>query len=57
MKLSRFRPALYALLCSAGFLHADVVTLKDGKRLDGNILSETPTSIRMRESANAVRGS
>jgi hypothetical protein len=48
MKLSRFRPALCALLCSAGFLHADVVTLKDGKRLEGNILSETPTSIRMR---------
>jgi hypothetical protein len=48
MKLSRFRPALCALLCSAGFLHADVVTLKDGKKLEGNILSETPTSIRMR---------
>ena len=48
MKLSRFRPALCALLCSAGFLQADVVTLKDGKKLEGNILSETPTAIRMR---------
>ncbi len=48
MKLSLFRPALLALICSAGFLHADVVTLKDGKKLEGNILSETPTVVRMR---------
>jgi hypothetical protein len=48
MKLSHFRPALYALICSAGFLHADIVTLKDGKKLEGNILSETPAAIRMR---------
>ncbi len=46
MKLSR--SALCALLCSAGFLQADVVTLKDGKKLEGNILSETPTAIRMK---------
>ena len=46
MKLSR--SALCALLCSAGFLHADIVTLKDGKKLEGNILSETPTAIRMK---------
>ncbi len=48
MKLSRYQSAVFALACSAGFLHADVVTLKDGKKLEGNILSETPTSIRMR---------
>jgi hypothetical protein len=49
MKLSRYQSAILALTCcSAGFLHADVVTLKDGKKLEGNILSETPTSIRMR---------
>lgn len=48
MKSSRFRPALYALLCSAGFLHADVVTLKDGKKLEGNIISEGPEGIRMK---------
>lgn len=48
MKLSRLQSALFALVCSAGFLHADVVTLKDGKRLEGNILSETPQAIRMR---------
>jgi hypothetical protein len=36
------------LICSAGFLQADVVTLKDGKKLEGNILSETPAAIRMR---------
>ena len=48
MKLSCFRSVLLALVCSTGFLHADIVTLKDGKRLEGNILSETPTAIRMR---------
>lgn len=48
MKLSRSPSVVLALACSAGFLHADIVILKDGKKLDGNILSETPTSIRMR---------
>lgn len=48
MKLSRLQPALIAFLCSAGFLHADVVVLKDGKRLEGNITAENPTSIHMR---------
>jgi len=48
MKLSRYQSVVFALASSAGFLHADVVTLKDGKKLEGNILSETPTSIRMR---------
>ncbi|MEZ5387438.1 MAG: PTPDL family protein [Prosthecobacter sp.] len=48
MKSSHFRPSLIALLCSAGFLQADIVTLKEGKKLEGNILSENETSIRMR---------
>jgi len=48
MKLSRYQSVVYALACSAGFLHADVVTLKDGKKLEGNITAETPTSIHMR---------
>ncbi|MFC5455438.1 PTPDL family protein [Prosthecobacter fluviatilis] len=48
MKLSRYQCVFLALASSAGFLHADIVTLKDGKKLEGNILSETPTSIRMR---------
>ena len=48
MKLSRYQSAVFALACSAGFSHADVVTLKDGKKLEGNILSETPVAIRMR---------
>ncbi len=48
MKSSHFRPSLFALLCSAGFLQADIVTLKEGKKLEGNILSENETSIRMR---------
>ncbi|MDP1590596.1 MAG: PTPDL family protein [Prosthecobacter sp.] len=48
MKLSRLRLVLLALACSAGFLHADIITLKDGKKLEGNILSETPEVVRMR---------
>ena len=48
MKLSRYQSVVFAFASSVGFLHADVVTLKDGKKLEGNILSETPTSIRMR---------
>lgn len=53
MKLSRFRPALIAFLCGAGFLHADVVVLKDGKRLEGTITAENPTSVHMRYKATA----
>ena len=48
MKLSRYQSVVYALACSAGYLHADIVTLKDGKKLEGNITAETPTSIHMR---------
>ena len=48
MKLSRYQSVVYALACSAGCLHADIVTLKDGKKLEGNITAETPTSIHMR---------
>ena len=48
MKLSRFQPAFIALLCSAGFLHADIVVLKDGKRLEGTITDEKPDKIHMR---------
>jgi len=48
MKLSRYQSVVYALACSAGLSHADIVTLKDGKKLEGNITAETPTSIHMR---------
>ncbi|MCB1279619.1 PTPDL family protein [Prosthecobacter sp.] len=48
MKLSRIRSAFVLIACSAGFLHADVVTLKDGRKLEGNILSESADAIRMR---------
>lgn len=47
MKLSRFRSVLLALACSAGLLHADIVVLKDGKRLEGSITAETPQSVKM----------
>lgn len=48
MKLSRYQSVVLAFAASAGFSHADVVTLKDGKKLEGNITAETPTSIHMR---------
>ena len=48
MKLSRFRLVLIALACSAGLLRADIVVLKDGKRLEGSITAENPQSIHMR---------
>lgn len=47
MKLSRSHSVLLALACGAGFLHADIVVLKDGKRLEGNITAETPQSVKM----------
>ncbi|WP_395742224.1 PTPDL family protein [Prosthecobacter sp.] len=48
MKLSRTPSVVLALACSVGFLNADTVTLKNGTKLEGTILSETPQSIRMK---------
>lgn len=48
MKLSRSRIVLLALLCGTTILQADILILKNGTKHEGNILSETPTSIRMR---------
>lgn len=48
MKLSRLHSAFLALVCSAGFAQADIVVLKDGKRLEGNITAENPQAIHMR---------
>jgi len=48
MKLSRLHPAFLALVCSIGFVRADIVVLKDGKRLEGSITAENPQAIHMR---------
>ncbi|MBL9132616.1 MAG: hypothetical protein JNG86_15530 [Verrucomicrobiaceae bacterium] len=48
MKLSRLQIALVLSLASAGILHADLVLLKDGKQLEGTILEETATGVRMK---------
>lgn len=48
MKLSRLHSVFLALVCSAGFVRADIVVLKDGKRLEGSITAENPQAIHMR---------
>ncbi|MDZ4288621.1 MAG: PTPDL family protein [Prosthecobacter sp.] len=48
MKSSRIRLALLALLCGTASLHADILILKNGSRVEGNILQESPEAIRMK---------
>jgi LPXTG-motif cell wall-anchored protein len=48
MKLSRSRIVLLALLCGTSILQADILIMKNGTKHEGNILSETPTTLRMR---------
>lgn len=48
MKPSRIRTAILALLCGTSLLHADYLILKNGNKVEGNILSETPDAVRMR---------
>ncbi|TDU80963.1 hypothetical protein EI77_00265 [Prosthecobacter fusiformis] len=48
MKSSRSRIALLAFLCGTSILQADILILKNGTKHEGNILSESPTAIRMR---------
>lgn len=48
MKPSRSRVALLAFLCGTSLLHADILILKSGSKVEGNILSESPTTIRMK---------
>ena len=48
MKTSRIRLALLALACGTSLLHADYLVLKNGNKVEGNILSESPTSVRMK---------
>lgn len=48
MKSSRSRIALLALLCGTSALQADILILKNGTKVEGNILSESPAVIRMK---------
>lgn len=48
MKLSRLRLAFLALLCGTASLQADILVLKNGSRVEGNILKESPEAIQMR---------
>lgn len=48
MKSSRLRIALLAFLCGTTSLHADILILNNGNKMEGNILSETPDAIHMR---------
>ena len=48
MKSSRIRLALLALACGTSLLHADYLVLKNGNKVEGNILSESPESVRMK---------
>ncbi len=48
MKFSRIRLALLALACGTSLLHADYLILKNGNKVEGNILSESPDAVRMK---------
>ncbi len=48
MKPSRSRIALLAFLCGTSLLQADILILKNGSKVEGNILNERPDAIRMR---------
>lgn len=48
MKSSRTRTAILAFLCGTTLLHADYLILKNGNKVEGNILSESPESVRMK---------
>lgn len=48
MKSSRSRIAMLAFLCGTSLLQADILILKNGTKVEGNILNESPTAIRMK---------
>jgi hypothetical protein len=48
MKFSRIRLALLALACGTSLLHADYLILKNGNKVEGSILSESPDAVRMK---------
>lgn len=48
MKTSRTRIAILALLCGTPLLHADILMLKNGTKVEGNILEQTAQGVKMR---------
>ncbi len=48
MKSSRTRVALLALLCGSTFVKADILMLKNGTKVEGNILEQTAQGVRMK---------
>lgn len=48
MKLSRSRLAILALLCGTSLTQADILILKNGNKVEGTILQESPTAVRMK---------
>ncbi len=48
MKISRTRIAFLALLCGTTFLKADILMLKNGTKVEGNILEQTAQGVRMK---------
>jgi hypothetical protein len=53
MKLSRPLLVLALATSIAGTLHADIVTLKDGKKLEGTILEQKPEGVLMKYKVTA----
>lgn len=48
MKSSRIRLALLVLACGTSLLHADYLILKNGNKVEGSILNESPDAVRMK---------
>lgn len=48
MKSSRTRIALLTLLCGATFVKADILMLKNGTKVEGNILEQNAQGVRMK---------
>lgn len=48
MKSSRTRIAFLALLCGTSFVKADILMLKNGNKVEGNILEQTAQGVRMK---------
>jgi hypothetical protein len=48
MKISRTRTAILAILCGTTFLKADILMLKNGTKVEGNILEQNEQGVKMR---------
>jgi hypothetical protein len=48
MKISRTRIAILALLCGTTFLKADILMLKNGTKVEGNILEQNEQGVKMK---------